>query len=214
MHQIVTKQLYKTINGVEVLHNINITLHGGKVYGFVGKNGSGKSMLFRVLSGLVRPTSGAVFVDGQELHREISSVHKLGIVIEHSGLYPEFTGQKNLQLLASIHKLIGREEIKQAIRRVGLDPDDKRTIKNYSLGMRQRIVIAQSIMEKPNFLLLDDPTNALDEEGVELVRAIIKEEAARGALVLLASHNKEDIDSLCDKTFMMSNGKLMDGDAM
>ena len=132
----------------------------------------------------------------------------MGIVIENAGLYPELTGFENLKLLAKLNKKIDDRQIKSAISRVGLDPEDKRTFKKYSLGMKQRIVIAQAIMETPDILMLDEPTNALDEEGVALMRNIVKEEKERGAMILIASHNKEDIEILTDKVFLMSDGIL------
>lgn len=209
MNTIITENLYKKIKQDVVLNNINLTLESGNIYGFVGRNGSGKSMLFRALSGLIKPTSGKIIVNGKELHKDVTCVERVGLVIENAGLYTEFTGYKNLEFLAKINNLIGKNEIKDAITRVGLNPDDKRSIKKYSLGMKQRIVIAQAIMEKPKFLFLDEPTNALDENGIDLIRTIIKEESKRGALVLLASHNKEDIDFLCDIKFNLKNGNLV-----
>ena len=132
----------------------------------------------------------------------------MGVVIENMGLYPEFTGLANLKYLANIRKRVSEQEIKETIARVGLNPNDKRTLKKYSLGMRQRIILAQALMEKPDILLLDEPTNGLDDKGVELIRDILKEEAERGALIMLASHNKEDVLYLCDKVFYMVNGCL------
>ncbi|OPZ85463.1 MAG: Daunorubicin/doxorubicin resistance ATP-binding protein DrrA [Firmicutes bacterium ADurb.Bin419] len=208
MHYIETRNLCKEIKGNLVLKNIDLNLKGDKIYGIVGKNGSGKTMLFRVLSGLVKPSSGKVLLDGNEIHVEKHNVAKIGLVIENASLYPAFTGLKNLMLLAKINNYIGEEEVRDAIKRVGLNPDDKRVVRKYSLGMKQRIAIAQAIMEKPDFLFLDEPTNALDTEGVEIVRNIIREEAKRGALVFLASHNVEDIDILCDDTFKMAEGSL------
>jgi len=160
------------------------------------------------MAGLVRPSSGEIAYDGRVLYRDIQMPPNMGIVIENMGLYPEFTGFDNLKYLAGIRKVISDEEIRKAIGRVGLDPYDKRKIKKYSLGMRQRIILAQAFMEEPDILLLDEPTNALDEEGVELVRRILKEEAGKGVLVMIASHNKEDIDCLCDKVYHMSKGCL------
>ena len=183
----------KKIKGKIILDNINLELVSGRIYGFVGENGSGKTMLFRAISGLMRLTSGQVSVDGQVLHKDISVLPGLGIIIENAGLYPELTGFDNLRQLAKINKKIDDEQIKESIIRVGLDPDDKRTFRKYSLGMKQRIIIAQAIMEKPDILMLDEPTNALDENAVNIVRDIIDEERKRGALVLIASHNKEDI---------------------
>ena len=199
----------KKIKGKIILDNINLELVSGRIYGFVGENGSGKTMLFRAISGLMRLTSGQVSVDGQVLHKDISVLPGLGIIIENAGLYPELTGFDNLRQLAKINKKIDDEQIKESIIRVGLDPDDKRTFRKYSLGMKQRIIIAQAIMEKPDILMLDEPTNALDENAVNIVRDIIDEERKRGALVLIASHNKEDIKLLCDEIYRVKDGKVI-----
>ena len=199
----------KKIKGKIILDNIKLELVSGRIYGFVGENGSGKTMLFRAISGLMRLTSGQVSVDGQVLHKDISVLPGLGIIIENAGLYPELTGLDNLRQLAKINKKIDDEQIKEAIIRVGLDPDDKRTFRKYSLGMKQRIIIAQAIMEKPDILMLDEPTNALDENAVNIVRDIIDEERKRGALVLIASHNKEDIKLLCDEIYRVKDGKVI-----
>lgn len=198
----------KKIGDAQVLSEITLTLHSGKIYGFVGKNGSGKTMLFRAIIGLIQLSQGKVLADGRELHKDMSILPNVGVILENIGLYPEFTGAKNLKMLADIQKKIGMEEIKEAIRRVGLDPDDKRPVRKYSLGMKQRIVLAQALMEKPEVLLLDEPTNALDDGGVEMIRRIVLEEKERGAIVLIASHNKEDIDLLCDEVFRINRGKI------
>lgn len=202
------ENLNKEIKKNVILKNINLNLEAGKVYGFVGKNGSGKTMLFRVLAGLILPTSGSVFINDKVLHKDIKGHDSLGLVIENVGLYPEFTGFKNLKILAKIKGKINDEQIEEAITRVGLDPKDNRTVRKYSLGMKQRIVLAQAIMEKPDIIMLDEPTNALDDAGIELIRTIIKEEKERGALILIASHNKEDIELLCDEKYYMSQGEL------
>jgi len=206
--ELVVKNISKQIKGNTVLSNISLTMQNGKIYGFVGRNGSGKTMLFRALSGLMRVDAGEICLDGKTLHKDMSILPNLGIVIENAGLYPEFTGFKNLQMLAKINRKIGVEEVEKAIVRVGLEPSDKRIFRKYSLGMKQRIVIAQAIMEKPDILMLDEPTNALDETGIEQIRNVILEEKERGALILLASHNKEDIQVLADKVFFIENGML------
>lgn len=139
-------------------------------------------------------------------------LENIGIVIENAGLYPELTGFNNLKMLSKLNKKIDDEQIRKTIVRVGLNPNDKRSFKKYSLGMKQRIVIAQAIMEKPDILMLDEPTNALDEEGIEQIRKIIKEERERGAIVLIASHNREDIEVLADKVFSISNGMLKESE--
>lgn len=208
MHTIKTIHLSKIIKGKQILNDINLELQSDKIYGIVGQNGSGKTMLFRTLCGLVKPSSGDIIIDGKTAYKQYSSLNKMGVIIENASLYPEFTGLQNLMFLSKINHFIGESEVREAIVRVGLDPDDKRTVKKYSLGMKQRIAIAQAIMEKPDFLLLDEPTNALDVSGVELIYNIIREESKRGALVFIASHNKEDITKLCNETYQMTEGTL------
>ena len=198
----------KTIRNAPILQDVNLTLEGGTVYGFVGRNGSGKTMLFRALSGLMKLTQGTVSLDGQVLHRDFSVLPSLGIVLEHVGMYPNLTGVGNLRYLAGLTRRAGEADIRTAIERVGLDPDDKRTYRKYSLGMKQRLAIAQAIMEKPDVLMLDEPTNGLDDDGVRKIRDLILVEKARGAIVLLASHNQEDIRILSDHLFRMEQGRL------
>jgi len=208
MHTLIVSNLSKTIKKALVLDNINLHMKGGSIYGFVGKNGSGKTMLFRTISGLVKPTTGEIIVNGKKLYKEISFVPNLGLIIENVGLYPEFTGIRNLEMLAKINNKIDSFRIKESIKRVGLDPEDNRTVKKYSLGMRQRIVLAQALMEYPDFILMDEPTNGIDDSGVELIRTILQQEAERGAMVAIATHSKEDVEILCDVKFKMTNGNL------
>lgn len=199
----------KIIQNKTILSNISLQLQGGHIYGFVGENGSGKTMLFRALSGLMSITSGSVSLDEKILRQDIAVLPSLGIVLEQAGLYPELTGFENLAYLASLTHRIGANEIRRALIRVGLDPDDKRTYRKYSLGMKQRLVIAQAVMERPDIIMLDEPTNALDRDGVEKIRNLILEEKQRGALILLASHNTEDINLLADKVFELQNGRII-----
>lgn len=205
---LIANSVYKSIKGKSILSNINLDLKSGTVYGFVGRNGSGKTMLFRALSGLMKIDSGEINCDGNVLGKEISILPSLGIVLENAGLYPEFTGLMNLSLLAKLNHKIEEDDIVRAIKRLGLDPSDKRPYGKYSLGMKQRIVLAQAIMEKPEVIMLDEPTNALDENGIIDIREIILQEKERGALILIASHNKEDISLLADEVFYMSEGRI------
>jgi ABC-2 type transport system ATP-binding protein len=205
------ENMTKIVKGKTILSNINLTLESGGVYGFYGHNGSGKSMLFRAIAGLIRPTEGTVTVFGKKIGEEVSFPESMGLVIESVGFWPYYTGFENLKTLASIQHKISDDEVKQAIRRVGLDPDDKRTYRKYSLGMKQRLGIAQAVMEKPDLLLLDEPTNALDEDGIAQIRKLIQEEQERGATVLIASHNKEDLALLCGKFYKMNDGELTEG---
>lgn len=202
------EHISKTIRGREILSNVSLELHSGKVYGFVGRNGSGKTMLFRALSGLMGLTSGTVRWGDQVLKRDFAVLPNLGIVLENVGLYPNLTGLENLRYLANIRKKCTQEDLRAVLERVGLDPDDKRTYGKYSLGMKQRLAIAQAIMEQPDVLMLDEPTNALDSEAVVQVRDIITQEKERGALVLMASHNYEDIRLLSDEVYHLESGRL------
>lgn len=208
MEKLVIKNVSKKLGGRQILCDINLTLEASRIYGFVGKNGSGKTMLFRAISGLMKVTEGEISLDGKVLHKDFSVLPSLGIIIENVGLYPEFSAMENLKLLARIKRIIGETEIRAAIERVGLDPDDKRPIRKYSLGMKQRLVLAQALMEKPEILILDEPTNALDEGGVDLLRRIIFEEKERGALILLASHSREDIELLCNEIYVIKGGRI------
>lgn len=198
----------KVIKGNTLLKDINIHLIKGKVYGFVGHNGSGKSMLFRIICGLVKPTSGSISIFGKTLHKDISFPESLSVILEKPGFLDQYSGYENLKFLAGIKSDIGDMEIIRAIERVGLDVTDKRPVNTYSLGMKQKLAIAQSIMENPDIILLDEPMNGLDEESVIKVYEIIREENKRGAIILLTSHNKLDIESLCDQVYTISSGVI------
>ncbi len=206
--ELIADRIQKQIKRKVILSEVNLRLKGGNVYGFVGRNGSGKTMLFRALSGLMRIDSGSITLDGKILHKDFSVLPSLGILLENAGLYPDLTGVGNLLYLANLTKRIGREEVVEAISRVGLDPADKRIYKKYSLGMKQRLAIAQAIMEKPDVIMLDEPTNSLDEAGVEEIRKVILEEKKRGALILVASHNREDIRILADELYRVEEGQV------
>lgn len=165
-------------------------------------------MLLRAICGLILPTSGSVTVDGKTVGKDIEFPDGVGVIIENMSLIPEYTGFKNLQLLAGIKKKIGDSEIRDTLISVGLDPDDKRKVKEYSLGMKQKLNFAQAIMEKPELLLLDEPTNAMDVQTVEKVRSILVEMKEKGTLIIIASHNKEDLDALCDEFIDICDGKI------
>lgn len=198
----------KTIKDQVILENISLELQSGDVYGLIGRNGSGKTMLLRSIAGLMKPTSGTITYNGKLLYKDLSFLPSIGIVIENIDLYPEFTGFDNLMMLSRVKGTIGKSEVENALKRVGLDPHDKRTVRKYSLGMRKKLSIAQAIMEMPDVILLDEPTSALDEQSVDDIRRIIKEEKERGALIIITSHNSDDISILCDKIYKMENGKI------
>ncbi|KML23301.1 MULTISPECIES: ATP-binding cassette domain-containing protein [Priestia] len=208
MSYIEIKNLCKNVKGNDILNNINLSLEKGKIYGFLGRNGSGKTMLFRAICGLIKPTSGEIKVDGNILHKDISFPKNLGVIIESPGFWDYLTGYENLKNLAGIKKIVTDQHIKNSIDKVGLNSNDNLSYKKYSLGMKQRLAIAQAIMESPDLLVLDEPTNALDEDGVKLVHKILLEEKQRGATILISSHNKEDITILSDKKFKMNEGRI------
>lgn len=205
IQEVKLENITKQIGTTTILENICLTMKCGQIYGITGENGSGKTMLMRVIAGLVNPSSGQLMFDGKN---RVDADPNIGIMIENASLYLELSGRENLRLLASIRKRATNEEIDQAIRRVGLEPEDKRTFRKYSLGMKQRLMLAQAIMEQPEVLLLDEPTNAIDRKGVELVHQIMNEEAQRGAVVLLASHVDYDVRSLCSRVFLIEKGQL------
>lgn len=198
----------KSFKSAEVLKNINLTLESGKVIGLKGKNGSGKTMLMRAISGLILPTSGKVYINDKELGRQISFPPSIGILIENPSFISNYTGFKNLKILASIQNRISDDEIRDAIRKVGLDPDDKRTFKKYSLGMKQRIGIAAAIMERPDIVILDEPINALDEAGAGLIKGLLDELKANGSLIIIACHDTEELNYLSDEIYEIYDGEI------
>ena len=208
MAHIEVEKVCKTINKSIVLENINLDMSSGKVYGFQGINGSGKTMLFRALSGLMKVDSGAVTLDGRRLHKDFEMLPGLGIMLENAGLYPDLSAVDNLSFLMGINKKPDIRIIKEYISRVGLDPDDKRPFRKYSLGMKHRLVFAQAIMDNPSILLLDEPTNSLDEGGVSLIRELVLNMKDENRIIIITSHNREDIDMLADVVYSMSDGRL------
>lgn len=203
----------KNFKKVTVLDDINLTLESGKVIGLKGKNGSGKTMLMRAISGLILPTSGKVFINDKELGKQISFPPSIGLLIENPSFIANYTGFKNLKILASIQNKISDEEIREAIRKVGLKPDDPRTFKKYSLGMKQRLGIAAAIMEKPDIVILDEPINALDEAGAGLIKGILDELKANGSLIIIACHDTEELNYLSDEVYEIYEGQLVDKEA-
>lgn len=208
MSEIIIENLSKTIKNNKILDNVNLTFESGHVYGLVGRNGSGKTMLLRAICGLIFPDSGKVIIDGKQLHKDISFPESCGIIIENTDLLPNFSAFDNLKMLSEIKNTANDNMIKSAIKSVGLDPDSKKKVKTFSLGMKQRLSIAQALFEDPDILLLDEPTNALDEDGVNDVRRILLEQKKKNKLIIIASHNKEDISLLSDTVIAVSNGRF------
>ena len=203
------EQATKKIGNNIVLKAVNLDFQEGKIYGLRGRNGAGKTMLLRAIAGLIRLDSGRILINNQQIKKEISFPKSLGILIENNNVLPDFTLKKNLQLLAKIKKIATDEMIDDAILRVGLNPNDKRKVRQFSLGMKQRAAIAQAIFEKPDLILLDEPTNAIDVEGVREMRKIFDNAKRRGACIILASHNPEDLNVLADEIIVMTEGSVI-----
>ena len=208
MSEIVVNEVSKSIYGVPIINSVSMTLVSGNVYGFQGINGSGKTMLMRLICGLIYPTKGEIVIDGKRLGKEITFPQSVGLLLENPAFLDSYTGFENLEMLASIKNIITREEIHEAITSVGLDPLDKRKYKKFSLGMKQRLGIAAAIMEKPDILILDEPTNSLDSSGVSLVKTIIAKERERGAIIILACHDLPVLRDVSDEIFLLEQGKI------
>lgn len=192
----------------QVLKSVSCEFQEGLIYGVVGNNGSGKTVLMKCICGFLVPTSGYVEVDYKRIGKDIDFPEDIGIIIETPGFLPNLTGLKNLEILASLQGKIGKETIRDTIRKVGLDPDLKKTVAKYSLGMRQRLGIAQAIMEDPAILILDEPFNGLDKRGVAQIHELILGLKARNKTILLSSHSQHDIDVLCDVVYEMDAGEM------
>lgn len=203
------KHLTKKFGDVSVIEDLSMVFEKGKIYGLVGRNGSGKTMLMKHILGFVHATSGSIFVDGKEIGKDIDLPQNIGAIIENPGFLPEYSGVKNLRLLSMIRGKIGKTEVQEAMYMVGLDPASKKHVGKYSLGMKQRLGIAQALMEDPDILLLDELMNGLDNEGVREIREILLQQKKNGKILVIASHNKEDIDVLCDEIFYLDKGKVI-----
>lgn len=200
------KNYCKSIKSRPILNNVSYNFEYGKIYGIYGHNGSGKTMLLRAIAGLLVPDSGSVVIDRKVLHKDMSFPPSIGIVIENMNLLPQYNAFDNLKILGKIKKTATDEDIKTALERVGLKSDLK--VKKFSLGMKQRLNIAQAVFEKQKIILLDEPTNALDNDGVQLIYKLLKEEKERGALVVITTHHKEDLEEVCDVVLEMTEGEL------
>ncbi|MBR3231803.1 MAG: ATP-binding cassette domain-containing protein [Lachnospiraceae bacterium] len=197
-----------TIGTSRILRDASLTAGPGEIVGLIGRNGSGKTMLLRCIAGLVRPTAGTVTADGIVVGRDRDFLPSSGIIIETPGFISYYSGMRNLMLLAGIRGKAGREEVREAVRLAGLDPDDRRPVRKYSLGMRQRLGIAQAVMEDPRYLLLDEPMNGLDGEGLADMRELFISLKNKGKTLIIASHSREDIEILCDRVYEMDKGQI------
>ena len=202
------QNVVKRFRDQTVLKNVSISFEKGKIHGIVGRNGSGKTVLFKCICGLMHPEEGVILVNGKRVGRDVDMPESIGAIIEAPGFLPNYSGYKNLRFLANIRRKIGKEEILNVLKTVGLDPESRKHVGKYSLGMRQRLGIAQAIMEDPEILILDEPMNGLDNTGVQDIRALLLELKAQGKTILLASHNHEDIAALCDTVHEMDGGVL------
>ena len=196
----------KKIKDALVLDDVCMTLESGNIYGFKGVNGSGKTMLMRAVSGLMYPTSGTISIDGKVLGKNMAFPERIGMLIENPAFIDSYTGYDNLKMLASINK--GEVDISRALETVGLNQQDKRKYRKYSLGMKQRLGIACAIMEEPKLLLLDEPFNALDKEGQEKLSEIIRDMRDKGSLILLSSHDKDELENLSDVIYLVDSGRF------
>ncbi len=205
---IVVKNISKFFAKEQVLFDVTRNFERGKIHGIIGNNGSGKTVLMKCICGFLTPTSGKIIVDGKRVGVDVDFPKNLGIIIETPGFLPYLTGVENLEILARLNGKISLEDIVANIKKVGLDPTLKKPVSKYSLGMRQRLGIAQAIMENPNLLILDEPLNGLDKNGVREIRDLIKSLKNDGKTILLASHHQGDIDELCDTVCEMDGGKM------
>ena len=204
--KITIENVTKVIKGITVIKDVSLTLQSGTVYGLRGVNGSGKTMLMRLIAGLIRPTKGTITIDGKELGKDITFPPDIGLLIENPAFIDNYTALQNLKLIANIHRVVDENRIREVISQVGLDPDDKRKYKQFSLGMKQRLGIAGAVLENPQLILIDEPTNALDTDGIEMVRNLITEQKERDALIVLACHDFSVLKELSDVIYFVKEG--------
>ena len=210
MSNIVIKNVSKSFDGVEVLHDVNLDLEEGHIYGFIGRNGSGKSVLFKIICGLYYPTTGSVIVDGIDIHKNDIFPNDMRVLIEKPNFLPNLTGLDNLKLLASIQNRITEEDIILILDKLNLKKDMNKLYHKYSLGMKQKLAVAQVLMENPKMMIFDEPFNGIEEKTVEVIKKILLEENKEGKIILIASHIKEDIEELADADtiYFVDNGSV------
>ena len=206
MDYIRLKDVYKTMKGTQVLKGVNLTVEQGDIVGIRGINGSGKTMVLRAIAGLIR-VDGSVEIGGKKM--EPGECPKdIGVLVEMPGFLPEFTGKKNLQLLGMLQEGVTEEDIEEAMNAVGLDPKDRRHYKKYSLGMKARLGIAQAILEKPKLILLDEPTNGIDSDGIQMLEELLRHLKEAGSTIVVTSHDRDFLDAVTSQCYEMKEGSL------
>lgn len=208
MEYIEVQNVTLTIQKKSILQDISVSFASGKIHGLIGRNGSGKTMLMKCICGFVRPTQGKILVKGKQVGKDVDFPDATGVIIESPGFIPYYSGFRNLKMLADLTGKADKEKIRESMRTVGLNPDLKCHVKKYSFGMRQRLGLAQAIMENPELLILDEPMNGLDKDGVKDMRNYLLQLKEQGKTILLASHSAEDIEVLCDTVCEMDKGML------
>lgn len=208
MTTIEMKNLCKTINKQTVIQDVCVSMQSGKIYGLQGINGSGKTMLMRLISGLIFPTQGSIEINGKTLGKEIAFPESVGLFLENPTFLDSYSGLQNLKMLASIKNKIDDAQIHDTLSAVGLDPMDKKKYRKYSLGMKQRLGIAAAIMEKPDIIIMDEPTNALDVDGIALVKKILTAQRERGALVIISCHDFSVLQEMSDEILQLESGRI------
>ena len=203
------KDYTKIIKDSTVLDKINLTFESGKIYGLKGKNGSGKTMLMRAVSGLIKPSSGQIIIDNEVLGKDISFPRSIGVLIENPSFLANETGFSNLRMLADLGNGVSDEDIEDTLSELGLNPKEKKSYKKYSLGMKQKLGIAAAVMEHPDIIILDEPINALDQDSVKIVKKMIIRERDRGAVIILACHDTEELEYLSDEIIYIQDGKII-----
>lgn len=207
-NKIEVNNVCKTIEGQKILNNINLRFESSNIYGIVGRNGSGKTVLIKCICGFMTVTAGTILIDGKRMGYDCEFIENAGFIIENPGFLNRYSGFKNLKYLASINKIADNNRIKLCMEMVGLDPECSKTVGKYSLGMRQRLGIAQALMEYPDIIILDEPMNGLDNSGAEEIKKILLKLKKEGKLIIIISHNKDDIKSLCNEVYEIDKGEI------
>ncbi len=200
----------KTIKGIEILKNVSLEMKSGKIYGLQGVNGSGKTMLMRAICGLIRTDNGEMKINDKIIGKDLEFPESVGVLIEKPGLIDNYTAMQNLKLLADIRKKTTDQELREFLIKLKLDPDDKRKVKKFSLGMRQKVGIAQAFIDNPDLLILDEPFNALDSEAVDILKTLLKEYINEDRIIILSCHSREILEEVCDEIFKMEEGKIVE----